>query len=127
VGDVFVWTWRGRAEVVGTSSSYPATDPRGLDHELRSLPLTVLGRDPSRAAPLDARGPRHRADADRGGPVPAHSAPQRVLQMWTPTRDSSASSEDAKGESRALRLLPQPLECSQRPTPTYSTGPCSPS
>src|SRR4051794_36631032 len=33
-GEVFVWTNRGRAEVVGTFFSYPAVGPRNLNHEL---------------------------------------------------------------------------------------------
>src|SRR3954454_772724 len=41
-GAVFVWTCRGRAEVVGTFFSYPATGRRGLFHELHSLATTVL-------------------------------------------------------------------------------------
>src|SRR5579871_4869218 len=41
-GAVFVWTFQGRAEVVGTFFSYPATGPRSLNHELHSLSLSVL-------------------------------------------------------------------------------------
>jgi len=41
-GAVFVWTCRGRAEVVGTFFSYPSTGPRNLNHELHSLSTSVL-------------------------------------------------------------------------------------
>ena len=41
-GHVFVWTCRGRAEVVGTFFSYPSTGPRNLNHELHSLSASVL-------------------------------------------------------------------------------------
>ena len=41
-GAVFVWTCRGRAEVLGTIFSQPATGKRGVDHELHSLATTVL-------------------------------------------------------------------------------------
>ena len=47
-GEVFVWTCRGRAEVVATFFSFPRTGPRSLHHEMHSLGTTTL--DVSRAA-----------------------------------------------------------------------------
>src|SRR5208283_3133854 len=43
VGEVFVWTYRGRPEVVGTIFSHPSGDgQRVICHELHSLSLAVL-------------------------------------------------------------------------------------
>ncbi len=41
-GAVFVWTDRGRAEVIGTFFSFPPNGTRDLCHEFHSLSLSVL-------------------------------------------------------------------------------------
>ncbi len=65
-GAVFVWTCRGRAEVLGAFFSFPATGRRKLCHEFHSLSLSVLDVSRPGSHDLDARGPGHRADSDRG-------------------------------------------------------------
>ena len=110
-GAVYVWTCRGRAEVLGTFFSYPATGPRRLSHEFHSLSLSVLdverqGTHPSTWTPL---APGIEIAPIPGAPVPGRSAPQRLSQMRTLTHDFSASTKD-KDETRwELRLLPHPL------------------
>lgn len=44
-----------------------------------------------------------------GGPVPARSTAQRLVQMQALTRDFSASTKDDKDRSWELRLLPRPF------------------
>ena len=66
-GAVFVWTYRGRPEVIGTIFSFPSTGPRKLYHEFHSLSLSVL--DVSRrdaCFDLDTPGSGHRAGRDHG-------------------------------------------------------------
>src|SRR5262245_20031919 len=41
-GAVFVWTYRGRAEVIGSIFSYPAMGRRQILHELHSLSSEIL-------------------------------------------------------------------------------------
>src|SRR5438309_1347775 len=44
-GHVFVWTWGGRPEVIGTVFSTPQVGPRRVIHELHSLSLETLDVD----------------------------------------------------------------------------------
>ena len=109
-GAVFVWTCRGRAEVVGTFFSYPSTGPRNLNHELHSLSTSVLdvarpGGANSWSPSAPGIEPRPIADA----PSPAGSPSQRMSQMRELTRAFAATSEDLNAKRWELRLLPQPL------------------
>ena len=69
-GEVFVWTCRGRAEVIGTIFSSPAIGPKVITHEFHSLATTVLdvthGEEPE-----DASGSRlHRGSRCCRSPTP---------------------------------------------------------
>jgi hypothetical protein len=46
-GAVFVWTCRGRVEVVGTVFSFPEAGQRKLCHEFHSLSLSTLDVTPT--------------------------------------------------------------------------------
>jgi hypothetical protein len=108
-GAVFVWTCRGRVEVVGCFFSAPATGKRKLYHEFHSLSLSVL--DVSRPGSLSwiPEAPGIELAPIAGAPRPAGSAPQRLVQMRALARDFSASTEDDKKTRWELRLLPKPL------------------
>jgi hypothetical protein len=110
-GAVFVWTCRGRAEVIGTFFSFPTIGPRQLYHEFHSLSLSVL--DVSRAGTHSANwtplAPGIELVALTGAPRPAPSAALRLSQMRALTRDFSASTTDRTNRRLELRLLPQPL------------------
>jgi hypothetical protein len=108
-GVVFVWTCRGKAEVLGTFFSFPATGERKLCHEFHSLSLSVLdvSRPGSNTWTPEAPGIESTPIAD--APGPARSAPQRLAQMRALTHDFSASTRDAKERNWELRLLTQPL------------------
>jgi hypothetical protein len=108
-GAVFVWTCRGRVEVVGTFFSYPATGPRNLNHELHSLSLSVLDVNREGAHTWTPLAPGVDLTAIAGAPVPAASSAQRLVQMRALTRDFTATTQDDKEDRWELRLLPQPL------------------
>lgn len=108
-GAVFVWTCRGRAEVVGTFFSYPAVGPRSLNHELHSLSLAVLDVAREGANTWTPLAPGMEPKPIAGAPAPAGTAPQRLLQMRALTRDFTASTRDDKENRWELRLLPKPL------------------
>ena len=109
-GDVFVWTCRGRAEVVGTFFSYPSTGPRNLNHELHSLSTSTLDVSrPGGANTWTPRAPGIQLVSIADAPAPARSPSLRLSQMRELTRAFSASSEDLKEKRWELRLLPQPL------------------
>jgi hypothetical protein len=110
-GAVYVWTCRGRAEVVGTFFSYPATGPRRLSHEFHSLSLSML--DVQRPVAGESIWKPRAAGIEiapiPGAPAPATSTAQRLAQMRTLASDFSASTKDKDGRRWELRLLPQPL------------------
>ncbi len=110
-GAIFVWTCRGRAEVIGCIFMSPTTRPRHVYHEFHSLALSVLdvqrsGRHAKTWTPL---APGVTVTPIAGGPSPLQTAAQRLAQMRTLSRDFTASTLDHKDQHWELRLLPQPL------------------
>jgi hypothetical protein len=110
VGEVFVWTYRGRPEVVGSVFSHPRPDgTRTVNHELHSLSLATLVVDRKaneqwvpQAAGVDLK-------PVEGAPKPAGSASLRLAQMRSLAREFNGRSQSASGEAWELRLLPRPL------------------
>ena len=122
-GEVFIWTCRGRAEVLGTFFSFPATGPRGLHHELHSLSTTTLDvTRPGGAHGWSPQGPGLHPAKIAGAQAPGRSAPQRLSQMRALTRDFAAETEDDKGRRWELRLLPQPLHRYESTDPDVVDG-----
>ncbi len=110
-GAVFVWTCRGRADVIGSIFSSPEPGKRHIYHEFHSLALSVLdvqrsGRHAKTWTPL---APGVAVTPIVGAPSPLPRAPQRLAQMRTLTRDFTASTLDHKDRHWELRLLPQPF------------------
>jgi hypothetical protein len=108
-GHVFVWTARGRAEVIGTVFSTPQTGTRRVIHELHSLSLSTLEVDRPGATGWKPLAPGIELKTLAGSPAPAKSASQRLLQMRALGREFAASATDYQGKRWELRLLPQPL------------------
>jgi hypothetical protein len=108
-GAVFVWTWRGRAEVFGTFFSYPAIGRRGLFHEFHSLATTVIDV----ARPVNCIWQPGAPGIDLkpipGAPAPGSAATSRLAQMRALSRDFSANTIDKANRRWDLRLLPHPL------------------
>jgi hypothetical protein len=108
-GAVYVWTCRGRPEVVATFFSYPQVGPRKLHHELHSLSTTVIDVTRPNEPYWKPEAPGLEFSPLPGAPVPARSASQRLIQMRALSREFSASSLDKQEKRWELRLLPQPL------------------
>jgi hypothetical protein len=123
-GAIFVWTRRGRPEVIGSFFSFPSTGPRQLYHEFHSLSLSVLdvSRAGTRASAWTPLAPGIELAAITGAPGPAQSASQRLSQMRALTRDFSASTKDHVERSLELRLLTQPLYRYQSTDPDVLDG-----
>ena len=124
-GAVFVWTCRGRAEVIGTIFSTPAIGPKVITHEFHSLATTVLdvtheGEPEERQWKPSAPGITLLPIAD--APAPAPSSARRLTQMRALTNEFTARSEDKQGQSWDLRLLPQPLYRYQSTDPEVLDG-----
>jgi hypothetical protein len=108
-GAVFVWTCQGRAEVLGSVFSFPATGPRNLYHEFHSLSLSVLDVSRPGTHTWTPEAPGIELTPIAGAPLRPGAASQRLLQMRALTRDFSASTEDDEKRSWELRLLPRPF------------------
>lgn len=111
VGSVFVWTYKGRPEVVGSIFSNPVVEEpgqRAVLHELHTLSTKVL--IPERSA---AKQWQPRAGVDfkpiPDAPTPADSDRQRNFQLRALARQFAARSIDYDKHTWELRLLPQPL------------------
>jgi hypothetical protein len=128
-GAVYVWTHRGRAEVIGTLFSFPRnaigalSGPRDLCQEFHSLSLSVL--DVSRSPQANRWTPR--APGIQFAPIagaqrPARSAPQRLAQMRALAHEFSAKTRDHTGRQWELRLLPQPLYRYESTDPEVADG-----
>ncbi|MEJ7637894.1 MAG: hypothetical protein WKF75_07920, partial [Singulisphaera sp.] len=108
-GEVYVWTHRGAAAVVGCIFSGPAGDGgRRVLHEFHSLvpqPLDSGGRGGSGWRPAEAGiAPEPIPDA----PEPSEGKVLRLAQMRDLARRFSAQ-VDRQGGMSEMRLLPQPL------------------
>ena len=108
-GHVFVWTCRGRPEVVGTIFSTPQIGPRRVIHELHSLSLATLDVDRPGATGWKPLAPGIELKPLPGSPSPARTAPARLAQMRAIGREFAATAVDVQGKRWELRLLPQPL------------------
>ncbi|NQT13051.1 MAG: hypothetical protein HQ582_09905 [Planctomycetes bacterium] len=108
-GDVFVWTYRGRPEAVGSIFSHPMAGRRRVIHEFHSLCPVILfpeGNPRTRWQPKSGAVLK----AVPGAPKAAESRPQRLLQMKSLAREFSAYSiTPANGDRWELRLQTTPL------------------
>jgi hypothetical protein len=110
-GEVFVWTYRGRPEVIGTIFSHPQSDgkTRTVNHELHSLSLVVLVVDRKASEQWVPQAPGVDLKPVNGAPKPAGNATLRLAQMRSLAREFNGRSRSLEGEAWELRLLPQPL------------------
>ncbi|HWB07770.1 MAG TPA: hypothetical protein VG826_00900 [Pirellulales bacterium] len=108
-GVLFVWTYRGCAEVVGGAWSHPQGARRAVFHEFNSLSRRVL--KPTRASggfvwsPQAAVARLTIADAE----APAESSRKRLLQLRALAREFSAHSTTPDRQRWELRVLANPL------------------
>jgi hypothetical protein len=110
VGEVFVWTYRGRPEVVGSIFSHPANgNQRVMCHELHSLSLAVLVVDRKAAEQWVPQAAGVDLKPVQGAPRPAATPTLRLAQMRSLAREFSGKSLSDSGQTWELRLLPQPL------------------
>jgi hypothetical protein len=123
-GLVFIWTSRGRPEVIGTIFSAPAGGQRGVTHEFHSLSLGTLAvtRQGEHETVWKPNAPGIELTPIEGAPPPARSAAQRLAQMRALAREFSAATRDADDNRYELRLLSQPLYRYESTDPTVLDG-----
>jgi hypothetical protein len=117
-GDVFVWTARGRPQVIGCVLSGPGKPERPEYHEFHTLSPEPLG---SAEMPSKYRwAPEAGVKFQKFDGKPAATVAARLVQMRAITRDLKVFMEaDGKWE---LRLLPQPLFRYQPPDGSVVDG-----
>jgi hypothetical protein len=110
-GDVFLWTYGGRPEVIASIFSHPLEGhpERRLCHELQSLSEAVLVVDRDSPNRWEPRAPGIELKPVPGAPPPAASASQRAIQIRALAREFSGRSLSEAGQAWELRLLPKPL------------------
>jgi hypothetical protein len=109
-GDVFVWTYRGRPEVVGSIFSHPEEGKRRVVcHELHSLSQAVLVVDREAAEQWVPQAPGVDLKPVEGAAAPAGTPAQRLVQLRGLAREFTGRSKSDQGQEWELRLLPQPL------------------
>jgi hypothetical protein len=109
-GEVFVWTFRGRPEVVGSIFSHPAENSQRLIcHELHSLSLAVLVVDRKATEQWAPQAPGVDLKAVDGAPTPAGTPALRLAQLRSLAREFTGKSMSEQNQTWELRLLPQPL------------------
>ncbi|MDR3632555.1 MAG: hypothetical protein P4L84_01895 [Isosphaeraceae bacterium] len=106
-GNVFVWTWEGRPEVIGAVFDFRSENK--LDSELHTM---------ARGGVVGLRDGTEFWNPDRPGidfrPVPGASAPAsssagRLRQMRDLARDFTVERDHPEQGKGSMRLLPQPI------------------
>src|SRR5262245_39440367 len=111
-GSVFVWTYEGRAELVGTIFSHLVrgeANQKAIAHSFQSLSHEPLGGSrPGAPGAWSLAGAGVQPRPIPGAPPPAATAAGRLLQMRDLAREFSATT-NLEGVEQELRLLPQPI------------------
>lgn len=111
-GSVFVWTYEGQAELVGTIFSHlvrGSTDMKVVAHEFQSLTREPLsGGRPGAPGSWSLAAGGIEPKPIPGAPPPAETAAGRLSQMRNLAREFSATT-NLEGVEQDLRLLPQPI------------------
>jgi hypothetical protein len=110
-GHIFVWSWRGRPEAIGTIfSTSDGQGGRKLIHEFHTL-------SERRLFPVTPEYSAYEWTPEKGlsldrledAPAPAASAAARLRQMRDMARSYSVETINAEGAKFDLRLLPTPV------------------
>jgi hypothetical protein len=124
IGEVYVWTYRGRPEVVGSIFSHPTDDRlrRVICHELHSLSLAVLVVDREASEQWVPQAPGFELKPVEGALAPAGTAPARLTQLRSLAREFSGRSLSDQNQAWELRLLTQPLHRYESTDPEVIEG-----
>jgi hypothetical protein len=110
-GDVFVWTYQGRPEVVASIFSHPEEpgQTRTMCHELHSLSTEILTVDRESPNTWRPRAPGVDLKPIPGAAIPAKTPAARLVQLRALAREFNGRSLSGEKVGWELRLLPQPL------------------
>ena len=114
-GHIFIWTFQGRPEAIGTmfstrASDFKQTHKRTLIHEFHTLSTAKLFPDTVQRNAYQWTPEKGIALAvAEGAPAVADSSTKRISQMRALARLFEAEKHNADGKTWELRLLPTPL------------------
>jgi hypothetical protein len=106
-GDVYIWTWKGRPEVVGSFLEYFPS--QHIEVELQSLSLGPLSAERPDQLNWTTSEPGVRLKPIPGAPPPAKTAAQRLRQIRELAKEFTARQTARNGIDYEMRLLLQPL------------------
>lgn len=114
-GAVYVWTYQGRPQVIGSIFSHPEEGRRVVCHEFHSLSTTAL--QPERESAAEKWEPKAgiKLEPLKGAAAPDSSPTRRLVQMRSLAREFSGHTIDVNKERWELRLLFQPLFRYEKP------------
>jgi hypothetical protein len=118
-GNLFIWTFGGRPEVIGTMFSTQMSDPgkRMIIHEFHTLSTNKLYPvSPKDSAYQWVPEAGIKLNAAEEAPPVAESGSQRLLQLRALARTFAAENRAQDGQTWELRLLPKPLWTYQAPS-----------
>ena len=107
-GDVFIWTSKGRPEVVGSFVEWYAPF-KSREVEFHSLSTGTFVAEHNGLPPWAPARPGVELKPIPDAPTPAASPAQRLRQMRELSKDFTAQKRDVKGVDWDLRLLTQPI------------------
>jgi hypothetical protein len=114
-GCVYVWTFQGRPQIIGSIFSHPEGGRRVICHEFHSLATGTL--EPEREGDAEKWGPKAgiKMETLPGAAAPDASPTRRLAQMRSLAREFSGHTIDVNKERWELRLLSQPLFRYEKP------------
>ena len=114
-GAVYVWTYQGRPQVIGSIFSHPEQGRRVVCHEFHSLSATTL--EPQREGAAEKWEPKTgiKLEPLKEAAAPDSSPTRRLVQMRSLAREFSGHTIDVNKERWELRLLSQPLFRYEKP------------
>jgi len=114
-GAVYVWTYQGRPQVIGSIFSHPEEGRRVVCHEFHSLSATTL--EPQRESAAEKWEPKAgiKLEPLKEAAAPDSSPTRRLVQMRSLAREFSGHTIDVNKERWELRLLSQPLFRYEKP------------
>jgi hypothetical protein len=114
-GAVYVWTYQGRPQVVGSIFSHPDQTRRVVCHEFHSLATGTLLPERENAAEKWQPKVAIKLELLKGAAAPDSSPTRRLVQMRSLAREFNAHTIDVNKERWELRLLSQPLFRYEKP------------
>jgi hypothetical protein len=121
-GSVFIWTAKGRPEVVASIYKWYGPKNFHLGVEFHSLAAGPVVAEREGGVVWSPTEPGLAYAPLPGAPAPAESPAQRLRQLRALAKEFTASEVDREGVTRELRLLTQPIHRYESTDPAVLDG-----